>query len=455
MVLQRLSSVASRVRSGVRRLVMDPHDAQSTGGADRQASVAGVTGSQGTEAGYLPASAYEVEYTGDWFTSPHPPKWFAKALWLTVLVVFLAIFLWRAMGSLTGLFINLVIALFLSLALEPMIVWLVRHGWRRGGATAVTLFGSLIAVIGLVSVFGRMFIEQATQLVRTLPDMYESIAAWIEKRTQYDVPEMSQLQRQLIDQIGSAEAANQALAIGAGLVSFLFNLSVVLLVAYYLSAAGPRFRASICAWLSPAHQTEVLRLWDITQRKIADYINSRVLLAAICSFFTAIFLQIIGVPYALPLAVFTGVVSQFVPTIGTYIGGALPIVFALTTGDLTDAVAILIFIVVYQQVENLWLSPKISARALELNPAVALIVVLGFGAVFGALGAFLALPVAATITAIASTYLRRHELIDSDMLRDPRSASATQRVDQSGDTTPLSDQRSTPPAPTQPQQSGE
>lgn len=69
MVLQRLSSVASRVRSGVRRLVMDPHDAQSTGGADRQASVAGVTGSQGTEAGYLPASAYEVEYTGDWFTS--------------------------------------------------------------------------------------------------------------------------------------------------------------------------------------------------------------------------------------------------------------------------------------------------------------------------------------------------------------------------------------------------
>ncbi|WP_084618293.1 AI-2E family transporter [Jonesia quinghaiensis] len=398
---------------------------------------------------YLASSKFDNEYTGDWFTSPRPPRWFMKALWITVITIFVAIFLWRAMGSLTGLIINLVIALFLSLALEPMIIWFVRRGWKRGAATAVTIFGALVTAIVVVAVFGRMFIDQATQLIKTLPDMYDSIALWIERRTEYDVPEMSQLQKQLIDQIGSAEAANQALAIGAGLVSFLFNLSVVLLVAYYLCAAGPRFRASICAWLSPAHQTEVLRLWDITQRKIADYINSRFLLAAICSFFTAIFLQIIDVPYALPLAVFTGVVSQFVPTIGTYIGGALPIVFALTTGSLTDAVAILIFIVAYQQIENLWLSPKISARALELNPAVALIVVLGFGAVFGALGAFLALPVAATITAIASTYLRRHELIDSEMLRDPRGVGRSSTSSPEKDSEPLEGSEDSDPAGTE------
>lgn len=364
-------------------------------------------------------------YDGDWFTAPRPPKWFGKALTATVIAVFVGIFVWRAMGSVTGLFVNLVIAFFLALAMEPMILWLVRHGWKRNRATGAVLFGLLAGTGVVFAVFGRMFFDQASQLLQSLPSVYDSVEAWIEERTEFDVPSYVQLQSSLINDWGNT-AANQALAIGASLLSGLFNASVVLLVAYYLAAAGPKFRASICAWLSPTYQGEVLRLWEITQTKISDYINSRVVLAAISSVATGIFLQILGVAYALPLAVFTGVVSQFVPTIGTYIGGALPIVFALTSGSVVDAIWILIFIIAYQQVENFWLSPKISARALELNPAVSFIVVLGFGAIFGALGAFLALPVAATIAAIGSTYLRRHQLIDSSMLRDPEIASKAQ-----------------------------
>jgi len=362
----------------------------------------------------------EVRYHDlpDWYRTSTPPRWLRRALISAVVTVFVAIFVWRAMGSLTGLFINLVIALFLALAMEPMILWLVKHGWRRGAATITTLLGLLALIAAILAVFGGMFFDQASQLISSLPSTYESVATWIEHHMDVEIPAMSELQKQLINNYGS-DAANRALAIGASLLGVLFNTSVVLLVAYYLAAAGPRFRASICAWLSPARQTEVLRLWEITQRKISDYINSRVLLAFISSICTWIFLEIIHVPYALPLAVFTGVVSQFVPTIGTYIGGALPVIFALTNSDVIGAIAILIFIIAYQQVENLWLAPKISARALEMNPAVSFVVVLGFGAVFGALGAFLALPIAATIQAISSTYLRRHELIDSKMLRDP------------------------------------
>lgn len=363
-------------------------------------------------------------YDGDWFTAPRPPRWFGKALVSMVVTVFVGIFVWRAMGSVTGLFINLIIAFFLALAMEPMILWLVKWGWKRGIATGAVLIGLLIAAGVVFSVFGSMFIDQATQLIGSLPNMYDSVELWIESRTTYDVPNYADLQASLIDTWGNT-AANQALAIGASLLSLLFNTSVVLLVAYYLAAAGPRFRAAICAWIAPSYQGQVLRLWEVTQTKISDYINSRVVLAAISSVATGIFLQILGIPYALPLAVFTGVVSQFVPTIGTYIGGALPIVFALTSGSVTDALLILVFIVAYQQVENLWLSPKISARALQLNPAVSFIVVLGFGAIFGALGAFLALPVAATIQAIGSTYLRRHQLIDSQLLRDPEIKRAT------------------------------
>ena len=356
------------------------------------------------------------------FESTRPPRWFPRALLVTVATVFAAIFVWRALGSLTSLIVNLIIALFLALAMEPMIVWLVRHGWRRGGATAVVLFGLLGAAIAVMALFGQIFVEQAGELIRTLPATYESVATTIEGRFDVDVPEMADLQAQLIQAWGD-EVASRALAIGTSVLSAVFAVTTILLVAYYLGAAGPKFRASICAWLSPKNQNEVLKLWEITQTKISDYINSRVVLAAMSSFATGVFLTVIQIPYALPLALFTGVVSQFVPTIGTYIGGALPIVFALTTDGPKKAILVLAFIVAYQQVENLWFSPKVSARALQMNPAVSFIVVLGFGAVFGALGAFLSLPIAATIQAVATTYLRRHELVDSHLLRDPGAGS--------------------------------
>lgn len=107
---------------------------------------------------------------------------------------------------------------------------------------------------------------------------------------------------------------------------------------------------------------------------------------------TAIFLEILHVPY-LPLALFCGVVSQFIPTVGTYIGGALPVLFSRATGW-TYAVAVLVFIIVYQQIEP-DSPPRISQRTMDLGTAVAFLSVLAFGSLFGAFGAFLALPVTA------------------------------------------------------------
>jgi predicted PurR-regulated permease PerM len=175
----------------------------------------------------------------------------------------------------------------------------------------------------------------------------------------------------------------------------------------------------VCRWLTPNRQTEVLRLWEITQVKVSDFINSRIVLAALSAVFTFVFLVIMDTPYALPLSVFTGVVSQFVPTIGTYLAGAPPVAVALTSQGLPQALAVLAFIIAYQQLENLVFSPKVSARALEMNPAVSFVAVLAFGAVFGPLGAFLALPIAATIQAVGNTYLLRYELVESHLLHDP------------------------------------
>jgi len=153
--------------------------------------------------------------------------------------------------------------------------------------------------------------------------------------------------------------------------------------------------------------------------RVSDFITTRIVLAAIATVVMVVLLSAIGTPYALPLALFTGVVSQFVPTIGVYLGGAVPAVIALSTQTPWHALGVVAFVIGYQQVENFVISPRVSARTLEMNPAVSLVVVLAFGAVFGWLGAFLALPVAATVLAVATTYVRRHELVDSALFRDP------------------------------------
>jgi predicted PurR-regulated permease PerM len=353
--------------------------------------------------------------------SPRPPRWLPRALLMGIAAVFFAIFAWTALGALEGLFVNVLIAFFIALALEPSTVWLVRHGWRRGLAAAVTLLGSLVVVVVLMTLFGNLFVQQLVELAQSVPRLYAGLQGFLVDRFDVVVPDTQNLLRQALDEFGD-DVASGALLVGTTVVGGLLATLTILLVAYYLLAAGPRFRAAVCGWLTPARQTEMLHLWEVTQGKVSDYIGSRVVLAAVSTAVTFAFLAILQTPYAVPLAVFVGVVSQFVPTIGAYLGGALPTMVALTAQGWPQALGVLGFVIAYQQFENLYLAPKVSARALEMNAAVSLLVVLAFGAVFGVLGAFLALPVAATVQAVATTYFRRHELVESHMLRDPESA---------------------------------
>lgn len=371
------------------------------------------TAADGPEVAPVPARP------GEPWWSNRPPRWFARALAMTVLAVFLGIGTWNAMRSLKGVAVNLLIAFFLSLVLEPTVVWLVRHGWRRGVAAGTALIGSVVVVLGVLGLFGNLFVQQAIALFEAVPALYEEVGAWLEARFSLDLPGVDELVAQATRRWGD-DLASGALLVGGALVGAVFAMLTILLVTYYLLAAGPRFRAAVCGYLTPSRQQEVLRLWQITQNKVSDFMNTRILLAAVSTVAMAIFLLILRTDYALPLALFTGVVSQFLPTIGTYIGGALPVLVALTSQGPIRALLVVAFVVAYQQVENLWLAPKVSARALEMNPAVAFVVVIAFGAVFGALGAFLALPIAATVQAVWNTYRQRHELVDSHMLRDPQ-----------------------------------
>ena len=344
-----------------------------------------------------------------------PPRWLPRALVMAVVAVFAGILVWRAASMLGTVITIVIISWFVALAMEPMILWLVRHGMKRSLATGITMIGSLVLGIGVLTMLGGLFVNQLVALVQSIPDYYADLQDFAADRFDVELPATGDLLDNASDYVG--DIAPGVIGVGTSIAGGVFTATAVLLVVYYMASAGPKFRAAVCRYLAPNRQREVLRLWEVSQDKVAGFITSRIVLAAISTAATWLFLVVLGIPYALPLAVFTGLVSQFIPTVGTYIGGALPVLVALTVSPLR-ALAVLAFIIAYQQVENLLLTPKVSQRSLALNPAVAFLSVIAFGAVFGPLGAFLSLPVTATIQAVMSTYVRRHELVDSALLQE-------------------------------------
>jgi len=354
--------------------------------------------------------------------SRRPPDWWGRALLYTVIAVFAAIFVWTSWGKISTIVLDVVISIFIALAVEPLVVSMVRHGWKRGLASAVSLIGLAVIVMALLTLFGNMFVQQLISMVKGLPSIYTEIVDAVKQYTSFDMPEIENLGMEIFKNVQTSwitDFAGQALTTTMGVFSFLLNLLTVLMVTYYISAAGPKMRRSLCQWLGPNTQRRFLLGWTVVQEQISGFLFSRSILAAINATCTAVFLEIIHVPYWLPLALFCGIVSQFVPTVGTYIGGALPVLFAWGSNGLWYGVGVLVFIIVYQQIENLILSPKVSQRTMDLNPCVAFLAVLVMGALFGALGAFLALPVTASMQAIFKVYTKRYALVESPLMSDP------------------------------------
>lgn len=361
-----------------------------------------------------------------------PPEWYGRALLYTAIAVFIAWFAYSSWFKITYIVFDIVIALFLALAVEPLILRLIRHGWRRGVAAVTCLVGLIVIVITLLALFGNMFVQQMISMVKGFPDLYNQLAAFISEKTDFKIPEMNDLGGEIIKNIHGnwvTDFAGQAFSTTLGVFTNLLNFITALMVAFYIAIAGPRLRRSLCKWIAPSSQRRFLMTWTVVQEQISGFLFSRSILAAINAACMSVFLVIIKVPYWLPLALFCGIVSQFIPTIGTYLGGALPVMFAWGERGIGYAIGVVVFITIYQQIENLLLSPKISERTMDLNPCIAFLSVLFFGSIFGALGAFLALPITASIQVLLKVSMKQYPLVDVPLMNDPTTKKKSKMVE--------------------------
>lgn len=330
---------------------------------------------------------------------------------LLLVALKIVLYVYEALGSFLFL---LLLAWLLSIAMEPAVAWFANRGMRRGAATGLVGVILVVASIGFLVVFGSLFFTQMSELISGLPGYVEQFVLWLNTtfRLQLNPTEiLASLQitpGKIAEWAGSV--AGGVLGIVGSLFGALFDGLTVFVFAFYFSADGPRLRRAIGSWLPLRSQKVFVTVWDIAVTKTGGFVVSKVVLATMSAVFHCTFFYLINVPYWLPMGIFAGIVSQFIPTIGTYIGVAVPALFA-AFNDPIDVVWIIAFATVYQQIESYVFTPRVSRATMDIHPAIALgSVFVGF-AFFGPIGAIIGIPLAAAVIAIIETYANRHELV--------------------------------------------
>lgn len=346
------------------------------------------------------------------------PRWFRRGAVTVILLVLTAqVGVW-GFTRLASLWYTLAFAFFLGIAMEPVVNRLAARGYKRGVATTIVL-GTLLLSIGLFfAAFGNLLITQLAQLANSVPDLLASATTWANEKFDTNLNA-----NELLAQAGITQAslAQWAADLGMGLLGFVasaigavFSGFTMLLFAFYFAADGPNLRRTVASFLQPHQQRTFNKVWDISSEKAGGYVLSRGLMALISAIFHGIALMALGMPYWLAMGMWVGLVSQFVPTIGTYLAIILPVVIALANGNFITGVIIVVIGTVYQQIENYFISPRITKSTLQVHAAVAFGSVIVGGTLYGGTGALLAIPVVATIQSIIETYGRRYELQPDD-----------------------------------------
>lgn len=318
--------------------------------------------------------------------------------------------LWDALVRASGILTILLFSLFVSAAYEPGVNRFATGNKRSRGVVALLLLsGTLLFLGGLILIFGTLLYNQGDELVEAIPELTANIENTFNKNFKSNI-DLSQY----TESFRSGELEVKAVSLGGSLLGFIGSLLSTLFISYYLIVDGPKIRQRLCTLLPVRIQKEVLRMWDITVEKTGNYIFSRFLLGIFTFISHGVAFYVLGVPYAVPFALWAALVSQLIPVLGTYIAAGLPLLVVGAHGDGTLVLFMLLFVVAYQQLENIVISPKLLKKTMNLNPIVAFVGVLAAASTLNFIYVLLSLPIIATLQAFVTAYVQTHDLIDDD-----------------------------------------
>ncbi|MFG1816801.1 AI-2E family transporter [Kribbella sp. NPDC049174] len=308
--------------------------------------------------------------------------------------------LWNALGQARSVLILLLVSMFIAVGLNPLVEWFMRRGLKRGLSVGVVFLLMIMAVAGVGFAIVPVVTDQINSLIKNAPDYLDLLT---KSRTLNELNDRYQFIQKAQDYIQDPALAQRAfggiLGVGRVVANALFSAFTILILTLYFLASLPSVKRAAYSLVPASRRPRVAILGDEVLSRVGGYVSGQFVVAACAGFFMFVFLQIVGLrEYALALAIVV-MFTAFIPMVGGLIGVVIVALIGFTTG-LWTGVACLAYGIVYQQIENYVIAPRIMRRAVDIPGAVTVIAALLGGALLGVVGALLAIPTAAALLLI-------------------------------------------------------
>jgi putative heme transporter len=354
--------------------------------------------------------------------------WLAKWSLCLVLIAAGGWVVWTLLGVLWVAVLPVLLAIVVSTVLWPPTRAMTSRGVPPGAAAGITLIAFLGFFGGIIALIVPSVVDQAPELANKASQGITQVQEWIKG------PPIN-LQDDQIDSavqaiIHKLQTSAQAIATGvfsgvSAAGSMLVTLTLVLVLAFFFIKDGPRFLPwlhSVTGGRAGRHFEEVsVRIWDT----LGGFIRTQALVSFVDAFFIGLGLIILGVPLAPMLALLT-FIAGFIPIVGAFVAGALAVLVALVAKGWTTALIVLVIVIAVQQLEGNVLQPVLQSRTMKLHAVIVLLAVTAGGSMFGIVGAFLAVPVAAVVAVVIRYIGEQVDLKLDD--RDPDAGTETEVV---------------------------
>jgi predicted PurR-regulated permease PerM len=316
--------------------------------------------------------------------------------------VFTAYAIGRAIVHVKDVIVLIVISAFLAIGLNPAVEWLQRHRVKRGLAVMTIVGAVLLFVGGFFAAAVPPVAHQATSLQKTIPDYVERLRTNKQFADLDDKYHLKDKATELV-QKNSGKAAGTALTVATGILTATFKLLTVLVLTLYFLGAYPAIKRGAYRMIPRSRRARAGLIADEILSRVGGYVLGNLATSFIAGICALVFFLVAGVPYPVALAMLVAI-ADLVPLVGATIGAVVCTAVAFFV-SVPVGLASIAYFVVYQQVENYVLVPKVMKRTVDISPVATIIAALIGGSLMGILGALLAIPVAAAIQLVGTEVL--------------------------------------------------
>jgi predicted PurR-regulated permease PerM len=337
-----------------------------------------------------------------------------RTLTVALVLIGVAFVIWLAF-ELSNVLFMVFVSVFVTVAFEPPVLFLAKRGWRRGVATGVVFLVAFALVVVFFWALAPLFVEQFERLINSIPGLVENFLFFLQDTFGFDLSEIdpAEVGRDILNSVQDVTGlvAGGVVGLASSVFGFLFFATTVALFSFYMIAELPQLQRTVLSFMPEAQQRRAMYVWEVAVEKMGGYIYSRLILAIVSATLTTTFLSLLDVPFAVSLGIWVGVLSQFIPVVGTYLAAILPALVALSFNSVGTMIWVIVFFVGYQQIENYLISPRITKRTMEIHPAISVAAIIIGGTLLGGIGVVLALPMAGIIQAIIGESRKSYEVI--------------------------------------------